>query len=44
MKQSEIYRQNAKNCGYLAEGASNSPAVQANGSSLESISGRTGLA
>ena len=25
MKQSEIYRQNAENCGYLAEGASNEP-------------------
>jgi hypothetical protein len=23
MKQSEMYRQNAENCGYLAEGASN---------------------
>ena len=25
MKQSEIYRQNAENCAYLAEGASNEP-------------------
>ena len=25
MKQSEIYRQNAENCAYLAEGAANEP-------------------
>jgi hypothetical protein len=28
MKQSEIYRQNAENCAYLAEGASNEPTRQ----------------
>ena len=28
MKQSEIYRQNAENCGYLAEDASNEPTRQ----------------
>ena len=28
MKQSEIYRQNAENCAYLAEGASNEPSRQ----------------
>jgi hypothetical protein len=28
MKQSEIYRQNAENCAYLAEGSSNEPTRQ----------------
>ena len=28
MKQSEIYRQNAENCAYLAEGAPNEPTRQ----------------
>ena len=28
MKQSEIYRQNAENCAYLAEGAANEPTRQ----------------
>jgi hypothetical protein len=28
MKQSEIYRQNAENCAYLAEGAFNKPTRQ----------------
>ena len=28
MKQSEIYRQNAENCAYLAEGALNEPTRQ----------------
>jgi len=28
MKQTEIYRQNAENCAYLAEGAANEPTRQ----------------
>jgi hypothetical protein len=28
MKQAEIYRQNAENCSYLAEGAANEPTRQ----------------
>jgi len=47
MKQSDIYRQNAENCAYLAESAgrrADTPAVQTHGSGLEIISRRTGLA